>query len=234
MLNVKTFNVFCDESCHLLNDHQEVMVIGATWCPDSITKKIGRDIRAIKVKHGLSQDFEIKWTKVSNSKIDFYLDIVDYFFSNQALRFRAVVVPHKSRLDHDRFNQDHNPFYYKICFYLLKNIIENQNFYRIYLDIKDTLGIEKIEKLRSVLHNAGYDFNRESVQRIQHIRSHEVQQLQLADLFIGALGYLHRGLNSNEGKVQLIERIRSYTNRDLLRSTLPTERKFNVFVWESR
>ncbi|HDU4756612.1 DUF3800 domain-containing protein, partial [Klebsiella pneumoniae] len=116
----------------------------------------------------------------------------------------------------------------------LKNIIENQNFYRIYLDIKDTLGIEKIEKLRSVLHNAGYDFNRESVQRIQHIRSHEVQQLQLADLFIGALGYLHRGLNSNEGKVQLIERIRSYTNRDLLRSTLPTERKFNVFVWESR
>ncbi|MET5117147.1 DUF3800 domain-containing protein [Klebsiella pneumoniae] len=137
-MNVKTFNVFCDESCHLLNDHQEVMVIGATWCPDSITKKIGRDIRAIKVKHGLSQDFEIKWTKVSNSKIDFYLDIVDYFFSNQALRFRAVVVPHKSRLDHDRFNQDHNTFYYKICFYLLKNIIENQNFYRIYLDIKDT------------------------------------------------------------------------------------------------
>ncbi len=30
----------------------------------------------------------------------------------------------------------------------LKNIIESNNTYNIYLDIKDTLGIEKIEKLR--------------------------------------------------------------------------------------
>ncbi|EFN5241049.1 DUF3800 domain-containing protein, partial [Escherichia coli] len=26
MLNRRTFNVFCDESCHLLNDHNKVMV----------------------------------------------------------------------------------------------------------------------------------------------------------------------------------------------------------------
>ncbi|TCV95472.1 DUF3800 domain-containing protein [Biostraticola tofi] len=233
-MNAKTYNVFCDESCHLLNDHHEVMVLGAVWCPDAITKKIGRDIRGIKVSHGLSPDFEIKWTKVSRGKIDFYLEVIDYFFSNPALCFRAVVVPNKSRLDHQRFKQDHNVFYYKMFFYVLNNIIENQNLYRIYIDIKDTLGIEKIEKLRSVLHNARYDFNRESIERIQHIRSHEVQQLQITDLIIGALGYLHRGLTENKGKMQIIERIRQNTHRDLLRSTLPTERKFNVFVWESR
>ncbi|EEW5233460.1 DUF3800 domain-containing protein, partial [Escherichia coli] len=33
MLNRRTFNVFCDESCHLLNDHNKVMVLGALWCP---------------------------------------------------------------------------------------------------------------------------------------------------------------------------------------------------------
>lgn len=28
-----TYNIYCDESCHLENDHQKVMVLGAVWCP---------------------------------------------------------------------------------------------------------------------------------------------------------------------------------------------------------
>ena len=27
------FNVYCDESCQLENDHQKVMALGAVWCP---------------------------------------------------------------------------------------------------------------------------------------------------------------------------------------------------------
>ncbi|ENU2426419.1 hypothetical protein ACUAQ2_004867 [Escherichia coli] len=135
------------------------MVLGALWCPGTITKKIARDIKGLKLKHNLKPDFEIKWTKVSASKVEFYLEVVDYFFSNPALRFRGVVVPDKEQLDHARFHQDHNTFYYKMFFYVLKNIIESNNTYNIYLDIKDTLGIEKIEKLRGVLHNDRYDYN---------------------------------------------------------------------------
>ena len=26
------YNVYCDESCHLENDHQKVMTLGAVWC----------------------------------------------------------------------------------------------------------------------------------------------------------------------------------------------------------
>ena len=26
------FHVYCDESCHLENDHQNAMVVGAVWC----------------------------------------------------------------------------------------------------------------------------------------------------------------------------------------------------------
>jgi len=29
----ENYNVYCDESCHLLGDEQEVMVLGAVWCP---------------------------------------------------------------------------------------------------------------------------------------------------------------------------------------------------------
>jgi hypothetical protein len=29
----QVLNVYCDESCHLENDHQTAMVLGAVWCP---------------------------------------------------------------------------------------------------------------------------------------------------------------------------------------------------------
>ncbi|MCL0066152.1 DUF3800 domain-containing protein, partial [Dehalococcoidia bacterium] len=28
-----TYNIYCDESYHLEHDHQEIMVLGALWCP---------------------------------------------------------------------------------------------------------------------------------------------------------------------------------------------------------
>lgn len=35
-----TFNVYCDESCHLENDHQKAMVLGAVWCPLEKSREI--------------------------------------------------------------------------------------------------------------------------------------------------------------------------------------------------
>lgn len=229
-----TYNVYCDESCHLEQDHIPVMVLGAVWCPKNTSKRIGRDIRAIKEKHGLKPYFEIKWTKVSAVKQHFYHELIDYFFDNQELHFRALVVADKSKLDHELFGQDHNVFYYKMFFYVIRNILANDNRYRIYLDIKDTLGREKIDVLSNVLQNARYDFDRKLIEHIQHIQSHEVEQLQLADLFIGAIGYANRGLSSSEGKLALIDHIKRRSRKTLVQSTLPSEQKFNIFIWEPR
>jgi len=77
------YNIYCDESCHLEHDRQEVMVLGAVWCPLQDTRKIAEDVRQIKKQHGLSSRFEVKWTKVSPAKVDFYLDLVDYFFRSE-------------------------------------------------------------------------------------------------------------------------------------------------------
>jgi len=51
------FNVYCDESCHLENDHQEVMVLGAVWCPLEKSREIMDRLREIKQKHGLTPEF---------------------------------------------------------------------------------------------------------------------------------------------------------------------------------
>jgi len=70
------------------------------------------------------------------------------------------------------------------------------------------------------------------IERIQQVHSHEIEQLQLADLLIGAIGYLHRNLTGSTAKQAIVERIRLRSGFNLLRSTLPTERKFNLFVWK--
>ena len=228
------FNIYCDESCHLEHDHQKVMVLGAVWCRRSKTREISTRIREIKNRHGLAANFEIKWTKISPAKVQFYLDLVDYFFDDDDLHFRAVVIPDKDLLNHAAFDQDHDTWYYKMYFRLLSALIDSENCYHIYLDIKDTRSKPKIDQLQEVLRNANYDFARSIIQRVQSVHSHEVLPLQIADLLIGAISYSHRGLKENAGKLAVIARIRERSQLSLLRSTLLREAKVNIFVWEPR
>ena len=108
-----TYNIYCDESCHLPNDRQSIMTLGLIRCPLEKTKEIAIRIREIKAKHNFKKDFELKWNKVSEKKLNFYLDIVDYFFDDDDLSFRALVAS-KDCLNHERFNQTHDDWYYKI------------------------------------------------------------------------------------------------------------------------
>lgn len=228
------FNVYCDESCHLENDQQKAMVLGAVWCPLDKTREIAVRLREIKQKHGLPPQFEVKWTKVSPGKKQLYLDLIDYFFDDDDLHFRALIVPDKSLLRHGAFpGQDHDTWYYKMYFDMLKVIFRPDARYRIYLDIKDTCGAQKVEKLHEVLCNDRYDFSQKVIEWLQLVHSDEIEQLQLADLLIGAVAYLNRGLGGNAGKEALIERMQQRSGYDLTRTTLLREEKMNIFRWHA-
>lgn len=228
----QTFNVYCDESCHLENDGQKAMVLGAVWCPDEKRHEIAVRLREIKARHKLGRGFELKWTKVGQTKLDFYRDCIDYFFDDDDLRFRAVIVPDKSLLNHAQHGHDHDTWYYKMYFTLLKTIFAPGNHYRVYIDIKDTLGHEKVCKLHDVLCNNSYDFSRQMIERVQRVHSHEVELLQITDLLSGALSYHHRQLGQSEAKLALIRRIQERSHYSLNQSTLLREDKFNMLVWQ--
>ena len=228
-----TFNLYCDESCHLPNDQQPLMVLGVVSCPTKKAREVAVRLREIKQSHGMPAGFEVKWNKVSAPKAAFYQAWMDYFFDDDDLSFRAVVAD-KNRLQHDVFGQDHDTWYYKMMFQLLGRVIAPDSAYRIYLDKKDTRSASKVAKLHEVLCNNMYDFNREVVERVQVIQSHDVEQLQLADLLLGAVGYENRGLAGNAGKLALISRIKERSGYTLTRSTLLREAKFNLFHWQGR
>ena len=229
----QTFNIYCDESCHLEHDESTVMVLGAVWCPLDKVREITERLREIKAAHGVAPRFEVKWTKVSPAKQQLYLDLINYFFDDDDLHFRALIVPDKTVLRHDAFAQTHDQWYYKMYYTMLKVMLDPQCRYRIYLDIKDTRGAGKIRKLHEVLSNSLDDFSRDIIERMQVVRSDEVDILQLADLLIGAIGYANRGLTTSAAKSAMIERIRKRSGYQLTRSTLIREAKVNILVWRS-
>ena len=226
-----TFNIYCDESCHLEHDYQKAMVLGAVWCPLDKAREISIRIREIKKKNGLSKNFEAKWTKISPAKLRFYLDLMDYFFDDDDLHFRAIIIPEKDKLDHEHFDQDHDTWYYKMYFEMLKVILTPEDRYRIYIDIKDTRSASKMAKLHDVLCNNLYDFHREIIERVQTARSHEVEQLQLADLLVGTISYINRDLTTSPAKIELVERMKCRSGYDLTRTTLYREKKVNLLKW---
>ena len=180
------YSVYCDESCHLENDGQPVMVLGAVWCPTSKREEVFKRIREIKKKNNISDKIEMKWTKVSNSKLSAYVDLVDYFFDDDDLHFRTLIVPDKGSLRHADFGQTHNDWYYKMYFDMLKSIISNEAIYNIYIDIKDSVGGEKIKRLEKVLSNDKYDFNRRIIKKMQLVK-----QMELYLNIVALIGQVH-------------------------------------------
>jgi hypothetical protein len=229
----QAYNVYCDESCHIEHDHQPVMVLGGVWCLQDKAREIAVRLREIKQQHGLPANFEIKWGKVSPAKADFYRAILDYFFDDDDLHFRAWVA-NKTNLRHTDYGQSHDDWYYKMMFGLLEPILSPDARYRIYLDKKDTRSARKVDKLHQVLCNSLYDFDRAIVERVQVIESHAVEQIQLSDLLLGAVAYANRGLSANAGKNALIARIRERSHYSLTRPTLLREQKFNLFIWQGQ
>lgn len=115
------------------HDSESAMTIGGIWCPQSKKDEIFHRLREIKEKHSLSKNFEIKWNKVSPGQLDFYMDVVNYFFGNSDLHFRVLVIPDKQKLKHDLFSQTHDNFYYRctsICLKHFLNLVVSTIFYR--------------------------------------------------------------------------------------------------------
>ena len=229
------YNIYCDESCHLPNDNADLMVIGGVTWPKEKAEHINKAIRDIKERYGVYKFAEIKWTKVSASKCDMYKELVNLFFDNSYLNFRAVVALKKSKLNLEKFGLTHDDWYQRIYFLTLREMIDIGNKYNVYVDIKDTKGSEKIDTLKNILNNVTSNyFYEETVKNIQLVRSDQIQLLQLADLLIGAVSYKNRGLKENKAKIELIKQIEQRAGRSLDFNSPKDETKFNVFKWQPR
>lgn len=218
----KTFNIYCDESTHLLNDGMPFMIIAYVSTGYNQLKQHNEHIKMLKAKHKFKG--EIKWTSVSKSQYPFYAEIIEYFFATD-IRFRAVIVK-KSQIDETRENFKYSDFYFQMYYQLLHHKINPEYIHNIYLDIKDTCSQGKLHKLSDILNLSN------SIRHIQFIKSHESYLMQLTDLIMGAINYHLRGLDTVTAKTSLIKKIESHAKIELTQSTPKSAEKFNLFFIE--
>lgn len=219
-----TYRIFCDESCHLENDRQSFMVLGALIVNEDKYPVIIEQIKNLRNQYKVGTEF--KWTKISKSRIDFYKALIDLFVNEQNLGFRCVVV-NKNALKHEYFNDgEHDLFYYKMFYYVIDHFINTEDCYKVFFDYKDTKSKLRLIKLHEVFNNK-YKHNINIT--LQNIRSHESQLIQLVDMFIGAISYKVRQLHHSEVKLEIIRYMEEKTNRSFTYSSPLFDRKFNLF-----
>lgn len=224
-------NIYCDESCHLYNDKLDVMSLGAVYCYNSTSAKIKKFIRKLKEKYNFNK--EIKWAHVSCKYIDMYKEIINKFVNSTYLFVRIVVIKNKQAYKF-KSSSEYDEFYYKSYYQLLIRILDNDCYYRIFLDRKDANGKNKQKNLRRILCNARYDFNREYIEEIVEVDSQCNSLVQLADFFTGMVTYYHRGLHEKENadrcKKELVELL--IAKVDISKTTALSKKSFNIFLWE--
>ena len=220
----KTFNLYCDESTHLIHDGHPYMLLSYISIAYPQIRLAKEEIKAIKRKFNYTE--ELKWTNVHSATYKVYAELVDWFFMND-LEFRAVVVD-KSQIDEKRTDYSFNDFYFRMYFQLLHTKVDFQNRYNVFLDIKDTCSGEKLEKMKKIM-----SYN-SSIGTLQFIPSRESVFIQLADVLMGAINYnlrIQKGdVKGNViAKLKFIEKIKRHSNISLNTTTPLSRNKFNLF-----
>lgn len=221
------FEIYCDESRPELftsqNATSHFLSIGGIWIPADSARQIKMDLKRIREEH--KYFCEIKWTKVNNTKLSFYISLIDYFLSNPAIRFRTIVIDCR-RVDFMRFhNNDAELGFYKFYYQLIHHWILDFNEYRIFVDIKTNRRPDRLNVLHKVLNNSNLS---SMITSVQALPSNEVQLIQMADLLIGAVNAKFNGLSLKSAKGTLIKHIETRLEKEIS-PTSKCEEKFNVF-----
>lgn len=232
IMKEKLFYVYCDESRQDLLVNKNAITptnryacIGGIMIEYEYVNKVINDIKAIKSNHSVRN--EISWTTVSDSKIHLYSDLIEYFFKNEFLYFRSIIID-SSKVDNETFNNgDHELGYYKFYHQLLLNWLENKYNYRVYTDNKTKANKKRLQSLKLYFNIKMKD---DVILSIQDIDSKFSPILQLENIIMGAVGYKmnFKGNGTSLAKNKIVNEIESYLNLDMYTGNVRSI-KFNLF-----
>lgn len=222
-------SIYCDESRHEGQSHQPFMVIGGLWLPREKRGEILDGLRAVREAHGVTG--ELKWGKVSQKKLAGYQAVVDFIAGREDIHFRCIVVE-KAKVDHDKyFQNDRQLGFWVFYWYCLKQWMGSGNTYFISIDFKPESLHSGPRRLKHVLENEC--LKRAWVKSLECVDSTHNPLCQVADIFIGAVGYEQNGLAGSPAKEALARHVSHRFGRaDLKGTDLPSKLRFNIWrIW---
>jgi Protein of unknown function (DUF3800) len=222
-------SIYCDESRHEGQSSQKYMVIGGLWLPRAKRGEILASLRPIQQQYGITS--ELKWVKVSQTKLPGYQALVDAIAARPDIHFRCIVVD-KSKVDHDKyFQNDRQLGFWVFYWHCLKQWMGNQNTYYISIDFKPESVLSGPSRLR--FHLERECVGRAWIKSLDCVDSRENLFCQLADVLLGAVGYEQNALTGSQPKQALAAHIAArFNRRDLKGSDLPSHLRFNIWrIW---
>lgn len=222
-------NIYCDESRHTSDPSDAYIVIGAISCPREQKREIVHRIHCLKAKHNAQGEFG--WKRLSPNRRDFYWALLDVF-KDSPLAFRCLTV-NRNILDHDTYNEgDAELGFYKLYYQMLVHWLQPGCAYHIYLDWQQNRSQRRFADLRDVLSRKLS--GRAKIECLEPVTSHNLPLVELADLFIGAVGYYwndrHLAEGASQVKREFCEALATTVHlRDLKANTFPVREKFSLF-----
>lgn len=203
----------------------EYMTIGGVACPESSKRQIVLAIDKLRGEFDVQREFG--WKTVCPSRIEFFKRLTDLLFSDNDIHFRCVVAS-RTKTDFDTDEERFQKLYYQV----FNNWLDCRKSYRVFIDrrVDDKNRVSTLK--RCLMHTLAFG---DSVQCVEEVESRENDMIQLADVFVGAVGYAWCGRCGMEGSSSAKSDFCDYVAGKLGRKSLdhyctgPNEEKFNVF-----
>lgn len=220
------YEIYCDESCWeaLYNkESHSYAVIGGIWIPASERQNIKDVLSSLKAKYGLYG--ELKWKHVTPKSLDLYKDVINVFFANEHIRFRAICIK-AADVNNEKFNNGSGELgFYKFYFQLIHHWMIMGNSYQVFVDYKTNGYPHRVNELGKILRNT----STADLSQIQALPSDESLLIQLSDILSGAVASV---FNTPEPKSEAKRELRELIEKQLghtIEGTSKDENKFNVF-----
>lgn len=222
-------DVYCDEAYPDLFSSQKAngkyLVIGSLWLPSQLRQDFKKAIHEFRDRFHVGGEF--KWTKVTPSRLDFYLALISWFCEQgNDLRFRCIAVD-STQVDLLKFHEnDQELGFYKFYYQMLRRWIYDLNSYSIFCDYKSNRRRDRLQVLATCLKRSNLSAQ---ILNVQAVRSNESVLLQVVDVLVGlAAAKLNQCIREGSAKQNLLNHLEERLRRRIA-PTVSSEKKFNVF-----
>jgi len=227
---VTFYHVYADES---RQDAHRYMLYGMMFIPRGQAETaLLAELAEFRQQEKLTA--EMKWGKVSKGMLHIYKQYVDIFFHHPAAEFKCLVVD-THKINYQAFHDnDKETAFFNFYFYALSRNLDAAHEYIVYADHRQTKQPLRWFELRAQInyHWLKQGANEAVVRNLLPVDSKQHDLLQLADLFIGAIGYDLDEYNTSQHRLDFVRHVAQRVGCDNLRTHWGRRTRFNVWKFQ--
>lgn len=233
-------HVYCDES---RQTQDRYMVFGGIMVPETSVEPFNKAMALWRDAQNMHA--ELKWTKVSNQKLNEYKSLVDLFFSlagKGQLHFRSVVFD-TAQIDYKTYHKGSKElgfykFFYQFLLHSFGAYVAKEN-RQLLVSFDQRNTKEKLSTFGLILSRGmrnRYKCREDVVVNVEAVDSKKCNLMQVADVLMGAIGYQNNDCHLRPGarraKIQLADYIAHKANLLSLKQNTPWRMKhFGIWLF---